>query len=497
MKNKALNILFAGLLGLAGLVCSTVGVLKNSSSKDSEAALAWSGNQTPNIGNYYNQITDSMTGATLQSKLKEINPTMNRSYDWSRYKAADEAEGTTNQVISIYTRHNINKNNTVSGSYSWDLWNREHIWTQTAYPNSAQDNHNIFACEGKINQIRGNYPYAEVPHNSSTLQIVFDHDTGCYFYNSTFEPNDAAKGEVARAVMYGVVIYDYTMTQMISYETVLKWHLEHPVTNRDIYRNNTVHSLQGNRNPFVDHPEYACRIWGDKNATTRQLCGSTPTPATTVTLDKTSASIAEGESVQITATSSNGSAISWTKSNDNVNLSATNGNTITVTAKSVQEQASTIVTATNAEGATASCIITITKQTAPLAVNKTSINLEIGSSDELIAITSDQSKITFEFDAIGYKILNFVKLETSSGDPLKITGLANGTSTITVKGNNESISVTVVVGDGKYVPEEKSKDGKGFKLSTPAIIGISAGGGAVLIAGIVVLIVLLVKKKPV
>ena len=254
---------------------------------------------------------------------------------------------------------------------------------------------------------------------------------------------------------------------------------------------------QGNRNPFIDHPEYACKIWGDTNATTRQICGSNPQPGTTVTLDKNSASVVEGGSVQLTATSSSGSAISWTKSNNNVNLSATSGNTITVTAASVQEETSAVVTATNAEGVSATCTITITKQTAPLAVNKTSINLEIGGSDELIATTSDQSKVTFEFDAIGYKILNFAKLETNSGEPLKITGLANGTSTITVKGNNESISVTVVVGDGKYVPEEKSKDGKGFKLSTPAIIGISAGGGALLIAGIVVLIVLLVKKKPV
>ena len=32
-------------------------------------------------------------------------------------------------------------------------------------------------------------------------------------------------------------------------------------------------SGQGNRNPFIDHPEYACRIWGDTNDTTRSICG--------------------------------------------------------------------------------------------------------------------------------------------------------------------------------------------------------------------------------
>ena len=41
-------------------------------------------------------------------------------------------------------------------------------------------------------------------------------------------------------------------------------------------RNEVIYShpdLQGNRNPFIDHPEYACRIWGGTNSTTRQICG--------------------------------------------------------------------------------------------------------------------------------------------------------------------------------------------------------------------------------
>ena len=55
---------------------------------------AWSGEQTPNIGNYYSSISDSLTGSALQSALKQKNDSLSKSpsYDWSRYEAADETD---------------------------------------------------------------------------------------------------------------------------------------------------------------------------------------------------------------------------------------------------------------------------------------------------------------------------------------------------------------------------------------------------------------------
>ena len=211
-----------------------------------------------------------LTGDSLASKLRDINAPKSPSYDWSRYEDADEAEDDPTSILSIYTRHNIKKSNHC-GSYSWTTWNREHIWTQTAFPRSDSDNHNIFACEGKINGIRSNYIFDE----GGDIVEVHGHVTECrYKSNTSFEPCDAAKGEVARAVMYGTVTYDYTMTDEIkSIALALKWHLEHPITSRDIKRNDVVYGNQGNRNPFVDHPEYACKIWGNTNTETRALCG--------------------------------------------------------------------------------------------------------------------------------------------------------------------------------------------------------------------------------
>ena len=235
----------------------------------------WTEEQTPDPENpdipagYYSQC-EGLSGSALEAKLKSINAPQSPSYDWSRYEDADEALDDSNSILCVYTRHNIPKSNHC-GSYAWDKWNREHVWTQSAYPASASDNHNIFACEGQINNYRGNLPYDE----GGTVVTVFGHVTECKMVSGvSFEPCDAAKGEIARAVMYGTVMYSYTMTNEIkSIELALKWHLQHPNTERDIRRNNIVYGNQGNRNPFVDHPEYACKIWGNTNSATKSLCG--------------------------------------------------------------------------------------------------------------------------------------------------------------------------------------------------------------------------------
>jgi hypothetical protein len=39
-----------------------------------------------------------------------------------------------------------------------------------------------------------------------------------------------------------------------------KWNLIDPPSNWEIARNDYIASIQGNRNPFIDHPEFACDI---------------------------------------------------------------------------------------------------------------------------------------------------------------------------------------------------------------------------------------------
>ncbi|MGV8830025.1 MAG: endonuclease [Breznakibacter sp.] len=105
--------------------------------------------------------------------------------------------------------------------------------------------------------------------------------TGCFKNSSryTFEPRDEVKGDVARMIMYMAVRYegengepDLEMTETIYNDTdkqpfmgvkstLLKWHKQDPVSEFEQVRNNHVFTFQGNRNPFIDHPEFASLIW--------------------------------------------------------------------------------------------------------------------------------------------------------------------------------------------------------------------------------------------
>jgi len=98
---------------------------------------------------------------------------------------------------------------------------------------------------------------------------------------SLFEPADQYKGDFARMYLYVVCAYqgrihwrtnymflsdenDYTTIRPWAIDLLLKWHRQDPVSEKERLRNNAVYALQGNRNPFIDYPELAEFIWGEK-----------------------------------------------------------------------------------------------------------------------------------------------------------------------------------------------------------------------------------------
>lgn len=103
-----------------------------------------------------------------------------------------------------------------------------------------------------------------------------------------FEPADEWKGDIARIYFYVVATYNTTswtnsegssmFMKTVSSPTYglttyaadlfMKWHLQDPVSDWEIQRNEKVYSKQGNRNPFIDHPEWANQIWGNGVDTT-------------------------------------------------------------------------------------------------------------------------------------------------------------------------------------------------------------------------------------
>ena len=84
-------------------------------------------------------------------------------------------------------------------------------------------------------------------------------------------------------------------------DVLLAWHNADPVSQAEINRNNASYTFQGNRNPFIDHPEYVASIWGGSSST------DTTAPSTPASL----------ASSNITSTSA---TISWTASTDNIGV---------------------------------------------------------------------------------------------------------------------------------------------------------------------------------
>ena len=248
--------------------------IKNISSNIELYAL-WHDDSLPPVTDpYYSTITEDMSGETLRAALHSIidNNSVSVSYDWSRYEAADEDPNNINNVILIYARNSVPKSAHVNGTTGW---NREHTFPQSKMNSSdaKSDNHIIFASDNKVNGARGNLKMGVV-NNGTTVKDYFGNNTTCQKGDSLFDPHNVARGIVARSTMYAAAMYNYDPEDNFeSIETMLRWHLEYPVDSLDLSRNETVYTNQHNRNPFVDHPEYACKIWGTKNATTKSICG--------------------------------------------------------------------------------------------------------------------------------------------------------------------------------------------------------------------------------
>jgi endonuclease I len=136
----------------------------------------------------------------------------------------------------------------------------------------------VYPTDYFVNSRRGDLPYGVV---TSAIQTFTN---GCKIgYNTyagspatnCFEPIDSFKGDIARNYFYVSTCYrddsaTFTSWEMANHvnlnpwvvQMLLDWHHNDPVSKKEIDRNNAVYAQQGNRNPFIDHPEYVDCIWG-------------------------------------------------------------------------------------------------------------------------------------------------------------------------------------------------------------------------------------------
>lgn len=144
-------------------------------------------------------------------------------------------------------------------------YNCEHAVPQVLYDGQLPmrgDLHQLFTCERDINSVRSDLPLRDFPEYPGVAHA----EPEGYAGQGGFEPA-GGKGPMARAVLYFMLRYPWVLKQAEKsgyseqdLKTLLKWHEEDPPGLYEQHRNAEIHKLQGNRNPLVDHPEWARKI---------------------------------------------------------------------------------------------------------------------------------------------------------------------------------------------------------------------------------------------
>ncbi|MFP1624043.1 endonuclease [Streptomyces sp. 5K101] len=142
-------------------------------------------------------------------------------------------------------------------------FNCEHVVPQSWFAKQEPmrgDLHHLFACEVGCNSFRGNFPYFDFPDFEEAVR------DDCGMRESVgFEPVNG-KGAVSRATLYFLLRYPAQVGDAARefpedrLPVLLQWHESEPVTEYELHRNAAIAEIQGNRNPLIDHPEWAREI---------------------------------------------------------------------------------------------------------------------------------------------------------------------------------------------------------------------------------------------
>jgi len=265
----------------------------------------------------YYATVDTTNPTTLRSTLHavikdnvKIPYTASGTDTWDVLAQASEDPTNTANILDVYANMSLSKQ---TGGNT--LYDREHTWPNSyGFPNDGADNypytdcHMLFLCRQAYNSTRGNAPYRNCPggctEETTSVNNGLGGGSGVYPGNSnwsngstttgTWETWIGRRGDVARAILYADVRYeggvhsgngiaepDLIVTDnqtliansatgsnlSVAYmgmKTVLvQWALQDPPDAWERHRNDVIYTFQGNRNPFIDHPEWvSCLFLG-------------------------------------------------------------------------------------------------------------------------------------------------------------------------------------------------------------------------------------------
>lgn len=267
--------------------------------------------------NYYASIGSETCEALKTALYNLIDGHTSVSYGslWTHYQSTDDHlndAGTDVIVWDMYSDNPSGMENEFTfvseqcGNYQGegDCYNREHTfpkswWGGSSSPPQYTDLFTVVPTDGWVNGLRNNYPYGEVingmqthiSNNGSLLGPTAINIPG--YSGSVFEPIDDYKGDLARGYFYMATRYQnvidswenntnesdavlngdsYTVFEPWMIDMMINWHTNDPVDQKELDRNDAIFAIQGNRNPFIDHPEYVAAIWSGCDGTGIDSC---------------------------------------------------------------------------------------------------------------------------------------------------------------------------------------------------------------------------------
>jgi len=299
--NRILSVLLILAMLLSMLTCLTFAAQKNTGTRHELCtSLSSQANTYYSKNNFTYESYASLEGGN-ESCLESVNSdmfkalhdlmadTMTRSITYSAltdYWPDTDRENGTNEATLFYS-------DVTSGSY-----NREHVWPKSRasfhQTDGGCDIHHLRPTNNDVNSTRSNYTMGYVQDKYPNCSTKSYSGQTVLWYNERHvennlslglvEINDNIKGDVARIFLYVYTrweepnLFENTPNPVIgpndsknngykvieSLETLLEWCENDPVDTWEMSRNDACESIQGNRNVFIDYPEFAWLLFGQE-----------------------------------------------------------------------------------------------------------------------------------------------------------------------------------------------------------------------------------------
>jgi endonuclease I len=226
-------------------------------------------------------------GLDLRAALHNIidNHTV-RSYDYALTAFRTTDVKPNGKVWDVYSdipdgtpAYEYDFDDTGQGAGENNGWNREHSWPQSWFGGGSpmmSDLWLLYPTDSYVNGMRSNWPYGEVdaPTKTSTNGSKLGPCVTPGYSGTAFEPIDPFKGDLARSQFYISTRYygedgGFSSSAATDHATILPWAVQQfltwssndPVSWKERMRNGAIYVIQGNRNPFVDHPEFVRALY--------------------------------------------------------------------------------------------------------------------------------------------------------------------------------------------------------------------------------------------